>query len=94
VVIVLTAAREGGAGFATYDENAPALRALKDSSVDFYAAVRNAYYQNSMGQLGSRRAAQQREADAAPVERTSFLGALTFAPARSEVRNLGPEIRY
>lgn len=94
VVIVITAAREGGAGFATYDENAAALRALKDSSVDFYAAVRNAYYQNSMGQIGSRRAAEQREADAAPVQRAAVLGTLTFAPARGEVRDLAPQTRY
>ncbi|MCW5893435.1 MAG: VacJ family lipoprotein [bacterium] len=93
VVIVLTAAREGGAGFASYDENAGALRALRESSVDFYAAVRNAYYQNAMGQIGSRRAAQQRDA-AAPAWRTSLLGALTFAPARGEIRDLAPQSRY
>lgn len=92
VVIVVTAAKEGGAGFATYDENASALRALRESSVDFYAAVRNAYYQDRMGQIGSRRAAEQQE-ESAPLQRASFLGALTFAPARGEVGNLPPQSR-
>jgi phospholipid-binding lipoprotein MlaA len=94
VVILITAAKEGGAGFATYDENASALRALRESSVDFYAAVRNAYYQDRMGQIGSRRAVAQQEAAAQPVQRAGFLGSLTFAPARGQVGDLGTESRY
>lgn len=94
VVIILTAAREGGSGFALYDANAANLRALRESSVDFYAAVRNAYYQNQMGQIGSRRAEQEREAAAAPAQRAALLGTLTFAPARSEIRDLAPQTRY
>lgn len=93
-VIIITAAREGGSGFATYDENAPALRALRESSVDFYAAVRNAYYQNRMSQIGSRRALAQQEAAASPPRRSPLLGALTFAPARGQIRDLPSESRY
>lgn len=44
----------GSSGIATRDEHAQALQALKESSVDYYAALRNAYYQDRMAQIWSR----------------------------------------
>jgi phospholipid-binding lipoprotein MlaA len=47
---------EGGSeGLAARDAHADALELLEDSSVDYYAALRNAYYQNRTAQIWSRR---------------------------------------
>ena len=45
----------GGSGLSTREENYDALQALVDSSVDFYAALRNAYYQSRTGEIWQRR---------------------------------------
>ena len=45
----------GGAGLSTREQNYEALQALVESSVDFYAALRNAYYQARMGEVWARR---------------------------------------
>ena len=45
----------GGSGLSTREENYDALQALVDSSVDFYAALRNAYYQSRNGEIWQRR---------------------------------------
>jgi phospholipid-binding lipoprotein MlaA len=45
----------GGSGLSTREESYEALQALVESSVDFYAALRNAYYQARMGELWARR---------------------------------------
>ncbi len=44
----------GGAGLAARDANFEALMALANSSIDYYAALRNGYYQSRMGQLEQR----------------------------------------
>ncbi len=41
----------GGAGLAARDANFEALMALANSSVDYYAALRNGYYQTRIGQI-------------------------------------------
>ncbi len=41
----------GGAGLAARDANFEALMALANSSIDYYAALRNGYYQSRLGQL-------------------------------------------
>lgn len=54
--VVFTSIRDGTAGLAALDAHGPALDALEASSMDFYASLRSAYYQNRMGQIWSRRA--------------------------------------
>lgn len=45
----------GGQGISTREEALPKLEALREGSVDFYAALRNAYYQNRQAQIWARR---------------------------------------
>lgn len=45
----------GTSGLATRDAHYESLKALKESSVDFYAALRNAYYQNRQAEIWDRR---------------------------------------
>lgn len=44
----------GGEGLADLDYHRDSLQMLDDSSIDFYAALRSAYYQNRMAQIRSR----------------------------------------
>jgi phospholipid-binding lipoprotein MlaA len=53
--VLFTGVREGSTGIAKREEQEEALRQLELSSVDFYAALRNAYYQNRTGQIEARR---------------------------------------
>jgi phospholipid-binding lipoprotein MlaA len=41
----------GSSGIVQREANADALRALEESSIDYYAALRNAYYQNRLAQI-------------------------------------------
>jgi phospholipid-binding lipoprotein MlaA len=45
----------GGAGVTTREAHLAELRALRETSVDYYAALRNAYYQNRTAQIWRRR---------------------------------------
>lgn len=45
----------GSAGFVIRDANFDALQALEQSSVDYYAALRNAYYQDRIAAIWARR---------------------------------------
>ena len=45
----------GGQGISTREEALPKLQALREGSVDFYAAMRNAYYQNRQAEIWGRR---------------------------------------
>jgi phospholipid-binding lipoprotein MlaA len=45
----------GSQGLAIREEHVEALNALRDGSVDYYAALRNAYYQNRMADIWRRR---------------------------------------
>lgn len=45
----------GGTGLVQRDANAEALHALEDSSIDYYAALRNAYFQHRTAQIWERR---------------------------------------
>lgn len=45
----------GSAGFSELEENVQGLEALEESSVDFYAAMRNAYYQQRQSEIWRRR---------------------------------------
>jgi len=46
----------GSSGFVTREENAKALAALRDSSVDYYAAMRSAFTQNRESRIAELRA--------------------------------------
>lgn len=45
----------GGQGLSTREENIEKIDALREGSVDYYAAMRNAYYQNRIAEIWSRR---------------------------------------
>jgi len=51
----------GTAGVSTRARHFEELKALEESSVDFYAALRNGYYQNRIGEIWSRREARRPE---------------------------------
>ena len=53
--ILWTSITEGSEGIATRDANGEALAALEASSVDFYAALRNAFYQDRTARIAARR---------------------------------------
>ena len=57
----------GGTGFVQREEYAQQLRALEESSVDFYATMRSAYYQNRQGAIWDRRE-HHRSPSAPPTE--------------------------
>lgn len=53
--VVVTSVRDGTAGLALLDAHAVELDALEASSMDFYAALRSAYYQDRVGKIRKRR---------------------------------------
>ena len=81
-MVVLIAKRE---------EQEEALRQLEVSSVDFYAALRNAYYQNRTGQIEARR--RGRSENYAIVRRffAGGSGGGTLAAPGSEVGDAGSD---
>jgi phospholipid-binding lipoprotein MlaA len=81
-LFVYTSIHEGSAGFATFDARADALHALQASSVDFYAALRSAYYQDRTAAIQARRDRGSR----APQQRAS--GTRPLASSGGEVGNL------
>jgi phospholipid-binding lipoprotein MlaA len=60
----------GSSGLATRDAHRDAMNALKESSVDYYAALRNAYYQNRMSEIWAR----YPEERVAAMERARYSG--------------------
>lgn len=55
---------EGGSGLTVREAHLVELRALKEGSIDFYAALRSAYYQNRTAQIWSRRKHRRRDWEA------------------------------
>lgn len=55
VQILVVSIQEGSAGIAARDAHAMALNALQESSIDYYAALRSAFYQDRMAQIYARR---------------------------------------
>ncbi len=81
-LLIYTSIQQGSVGLAAKDEHGEALRALEASSIDFYATLRSAYYQD-------RVAAIQARGDRGPLalaRRT--LRALSLAPPCSEIGDL------
>jgi phospholipid-binding lipoprotein MlaA len=75
--IVLNSIQTGGAGLAIREEHADELRALKESSLDYYAALRNAFYQHRTAEIWDRRESHRRPA----AEETRSATAETVKPA-------------
>lgn len=59
----------GGRGLVKREEHMREMAALEASAVDFYAVLRNAYYQNRTAEIWARR-----EAHRDPQQQTSFAG--------------------
>jgi phospholipid-binding lipoprotein MlaA len=53
--VLLTSVTESGAGIAALDANTEALHALEASAVDYYAALRSAFYQDRTARIWARR---------------------------------------
>ena len=85
--VLFTGVREGSTGIAKRDEQDEALQQLEVSSMDFYAALRNAYYQNRTGQIEARR--RGRSENYALVRRV--LGGGTLAATGGEVGDARPD---
>jgi phospholipid-binding lipoprotein MlaA len=79
--LVFTTVHGSSAGLATRDENAQALEALEESSVDYYAALRNAYYQHRHAQIWARHDRHEAEEVAA----VAHAGAAESIVAREDV---------
>jgi len=56
----------GGTGFLTREEHAEQLRALEESSVDYYATLRSAYYQSRQAAIWNRRESHRPPASSSP----------------------------
>ena len=56
-----------GSGLAEREQHADDLRRLRDSSVDYYAALRNAYYQARVAQIAGPVAEPTPQPTAKPV---------------------------
>jgi len=81
-LIIYTSIQQSSVGLAAKDAHAAQLQALEASSIDFYATLRSAYYQDRM-------AAIQARGDRGPLalaRRT--LRALSLAPSCSEIGDL------
>jgi phospholipid-binding lipoprotein MlaA len=73
-------------GFATREASGEALHALEASSVDYYAALKNAYYQNRTALIW------RRGPDHGPLARAKWvLAALSLGPSGGEVRDLAAD---
>lgn len=76
-------------GFATREASGPALKALEASSLDYYAALRNAYYQNRTALVW------RRGPDHGPLARVrQVVALLSPAPAGGEVVDLSADARH
>jgi phospholipid-binding lipoprotein MlaA len=86
-LFVYASIHEGSAGLATREASADALRALEASSVDFYAALRSAYYQDRTAEIAAR-------SDRGPrAVAARALRALSLGPARRQVGDLPAQDR-
>jgi phospholipid-binding lipoprotein MlaA len=73
-------------GIATREASGDAMAALEASSLDYYAALRNAYYQNRVALIW------RRGPDHGPLARARWvLAGLSLASARREVSDLRPD---
>jgi phospholipid-binding lipoprotein MlaA len=85
--VLFTGVREGSTGISKRDQQEEALRQLEASSMDFYAALRNGFYQNRTGAIEARR--RGRSENYALVRRV--LGGGPLRAPRSEVGDADAE---
>jgi hypothetical protein len=75
-------------GIATREASGDALAALEASSLDYYAALRNAYYQNRTAIIW------RRGPDHGPLARAKWaLASLSFGSSGGQVADLRPDRR-
>ncbi len=80
---LLESTTEIAEGFTTRDAVGESLKALEASSVDYYAAMRNAYYQNRTALIW------RRGPDHGPLARAKQVLAAVLGSSRSQVGDLG-----
>jgi phospholipid-binding lipoprotein MlaA len=80
-LFIYASIHQGSAGLAAREAYAAQLRALEASSVDFYAALRSAYYQDRTAAIAER-------AGRGPRALARILGAVSLDPPGSEVVDL------
>ena len=78
--IVLNSIQTGGAGISIREEHVDELKALKESSLDYYAALRNAFYQHRIAEIWDRRGSHRRQIQPG-VEETRSAAADARKPA-------------
>ncbi len=84
---LLESSTELAEGFTTREAAGESLKALEASSVDYYAALRNAYYQNRTALVW------RRGPDHGPLARAKqALAALSLHASGGEVGDLGPHV--
>ena len=86
--VLFTGVREGTTGISKREEQDESLRRLEASSMDFYAAIRNGYFQTRTGAIEARR--RGRSEHYAFVRR-ALGGGGTLRPSGSEVGDAGPD---
>jgi phospholipid-binding lipoprotein MlaA len=89
--VLFTGVREGSTGIAKREEQEEALRQLELSSVDFYAALRNAYYQARTARIEARRAGRSENYAAVRRFFGGDSGGGTLDAPGSEVGDAGPD---
>ena len=80
-LFIYASIHQSSAGLVALDEHAAQLHALEASSVDFYAALRSAYYQDRVASIEAR-------SDKGPKAFARLLGALSLGSSRREVGDL------
>ena len=86
--VLFTGVREGSIGISKREAQDEALRQLEASSMDFYAALRNGYFQARTGAIEARR--RGRNENYALVRR-ALGGGGTLSPPGGEVGDAGPD---
>ena len=82
--IVYTSIEQSGTGIAARDAHGDALHALEASSIDFYAALRNAFYQDRVARIWARRTPPHPTV----ATRASLSGGASLGAASGEVADL------
>ena len=83
-LFIYASIHQGSAGIAALDAHADQLHALEASSVDFYAALRSAYYQDRVAAIEAR-------SDRGPRAIARLLGAVSLGAPGGEVGDLAAQ---
>ena len=84
-LFVYASIHQGGSGMAAREAHADELSALEASSVDFYAALRSAYYQDRTAAI------EQRRREHGPRAIGRLLGLLPLGASRREIVDSAPQ---